>query len=186
MSTLFLTFCKMKLSKSASALYENCCLTAIAAKLVGEFAGTDVSLLPGAFHYTLTDGEYSYRYLTHEGRMCAHQVGENRHLHCWRVKRRTPCSYVTVYDHTVVVVHGRRGVCRKFNFNFPHLTGMERRFFPGSHLDVQTHLKEYVDMFDNMPDCEVSHSKFDNFFLSFTEEPPFLSVLPTFAQPVGL
>lgn len=182
---LFLPFSKMKLSKSAQALYENSALSAIAAKLVGEFAGTDVALLPGAFHYTLTDGRFSYRYMTHGDRMCAQQVGENRHLHCWRIKRRTPCSYVTAYDHTVVVVHGRHGVCRKFTFEFPRLKGMQRRFFPGSNLDVQTHLKEYVKMFETMPECGISHSKFGNFFLTFTEDPPFVSALPTFAQPVG-
>ena len=170
---------KMKLSKSARAVAESAELSGIAAKLIGEFAGTDVSLLPGDVYYTLVPGGRTFNKFERDGTLYANNVAENQYLHEWKVRRRTPCSIVTEYWRTVVICHGI-DTCRKFTYTLPSHRGWMRRFFP-KNADQQIFARQHAEMFDFLPDCTISYTRRGNFFLEFEEgSSPFQNILPTF------
>ena len=147
----------IKLSKHTQPLLESTPLDVNSCKLVGEFAGTDVHLLRGSLYYVLESGQHTFVKTTFGGNIYGSRLGENRHIHVFEVLRRTPCSYVAKYNHTLVICHcSNRTDVFKFRTIFQHLladpeaplvgAGLTRRFFPNRKLDIQKYLNEYVNM----------------------------------------
>ena len=144
----------IKLSKYTQPILECTILERNTCKLVGEFAGNDVPLLRGDKYYVLHSGKNTYVRMNLDGHAYASRLGENRHIHVFEVVRRTPCSYLAEYKHTVIICHStNRKDVFKFRKIFSHLKGKTRRFFPNRKLDVQKYLTEYVNMsFEVIPD----------------------------------
>ena len=144
----------IKLSKYTQPILECTPFDRNTCKLVGEFAGNDVHLLRGEKYYVLHSGENTFVRMKLDGHTYASRLGENRHVHVFEVVRRTPCSYVTEYLHTIIICHSlNQKDVFKFRKVFNHLKDKTRRFFPNRKLDVQKYLTEYVNMqFETIPD----------------------------------
>ena len=158
---------KMNLSKFSQPILEVTQLDRNTCKLVGEFAGNDVHLLRGGHYYVLESGHHTFVKTEINNQMYRAQLGENRHIHVFEVKRRTPCSYVTMYKHTLIICHSHRGEVFKFRKIFCHLKGRRRRFFPNRKLDIQKTLQEYVNLpFQQIPKEVGVDYKHGNFVLN--------------------
>ena len=121
-------------------------------KSIGEFAGNDVHLKRGDLYYVLESGGHTFVKVKLDSNDFCSQLGENRHMHVYQVKRRTPCSYVTEYKHTQIICHSRNQQdVYIFTKCFENRKG-PRRFFPNRRLDVQKYLTEYATMpFETIP-----------------------------------
>jgi len=158
----------IQLSKYTQPLLECTPFDCNTCKLVGEFAGNDVHLLRGGQYYVLHSGKNTFVRMKIDGMRYGSRLGENRHIHVYEVVRRTPCSYVTKYVHTIIICHSlNRKDVFKFRKIFCHLNGKTRRFFPNRTLDVQKYLIEYLNMrFEIIPDeVEITY-KHGNFTLN--------------------
>ena len=162
----------IKLSKHTQPLLESTPLDVNSCKLVGEFAGTDVHLLRGSLYYVLESGQHTFVKTTFGGHIYGSRLGENRHIHVFEVLRRTPCSYVAKYNHTLIICHCRnRKDVFKFRTIFQHLKELTRRFFPNRKLDIQKYLNEYVTMkFERIPNEVEVNYKNGNFHLGLAAE----------------
>ena len=133
-------------------------------KLIGEYAGFDVSLLRGETYYTLCSGRASY---VHNNTYKLNTLlGTNRYVHKWLVKKRTPCSYVCDYQGTTVICHSLGGEVYKFEHTFEPITN--KRFFPNRVLDVQAHLREYINQPFQVIDAsivDINYKKFVGHFM---------------------
>ena len=150
----------MKLSKYSEPILEKTGLDANCCKIIGEFAGNDVHMLRGEMYYVLETGKNTFV----KTNSFNSKLGDNRHLHVFEIKRRTPCSYVTEYRYTLIICHSNTGVVFKFKTTFLSLKGLKRRFFPNRQMDVQVYLQEYANMnFSALPEkivCEYRHGNF--------------------------
>ena len=132
----------MKLSVQMRALFDMHLFNFDMCKLIGEFAGFDVPLLRGDTYYTLCSGGASY---VNNNPICVNTLlGANRYVHKWFIKKRTPCSYVCDYRGTTVICHSIGGEVYKYEHIFQNKI-LNKRFFPNRVLDVQSHLKEYIN-----------------------------------------
>ena len=159
----------MKLSVQMQTAFDTCILDFFMCKLVGEFAGFDVPLLRGDTYYTLTSGRSSY--VHNNSYRFSSLLGTNRHVHKWLIKKRTPCSYIADYQGTTVICHSIAGDVFKFEHKFEHINS-NRRFFPNRKLDVQSHLKGYIDQPFNKIDTrvvDVRLKKCGHFILTHTD-----------------
>ena len=156
----------MKLSKGTQQVYDLTTLDRNSCKIVGEFAGNDVHLQRGDNYYVLQQGQSTYVKTKLNNKFFGARLGTNRHLHVMIVQRRTPCSYVTEYSHTIITCHSSRGSVYTFRTEFPHLKGRMRRFFPNRTLDVQKHLSEYISLnFEAIPPEVGIEYRHGNFYL---------------------
>ena len=157
----------IKLSKFSLPILDSTPLDSHLCKIVGEFAGNDVSLLRGGLYYVLHSGKYTFVKLKIDGHAYGSRLGENRHVHTFEVMRRTPCSYVAQYKNTTVICHAtNRKDVFKFQQVFSHLENKTRRFFPNRKMNVQKYLQEYVNMpFEQIPDEVVINYVKGNFHL---------------------
>ena len=159
----------MRLSKFSEPIVEFLSDTNMC-RLVGEFAGNDVHLQRGDEYYVLESGRYTHINTEVNNQLVGARLGENRHVHAYKVIRRTPCSYICSYKHTIVICHGRWNVW-KFSYVFENLMKQRaRRFFPNRTLDVQKYLNEYTHLvFENIPNTVTIRYQYGNFHLDLRE-----------------
>jgi len=160
----------MILSKYTQPLFDLTALDRNSCKLIGEFAGNDVHLQRGDSYYVLCEGLNTYVKTAFNNHMFGSLLGRNRHLHLFEVLRRTPCSYVAKYKHTIIICHSNKGDVYKFRKIFSHMKGKVKRFFPNRKLDVQNYLREYGGIkFEVIPDEVEIDYKFGNFYLDLSD-----------------
>ena len=155
----------MQLSKSMTKFFNCTNLSRDLCKLIGEFLGSDVPLKRGNEYYVLESGGETLIKSRKFGHLYISSLGRNRHIHVYTIFRRTPCSYIGNYKHTIVVCHGRKGAL-KFVTTFSRFKHKQRRFFPNKKIDVQRYLKEYSQLsFQEVPQSTKIENSFGNFYL---------------------
>ena len=169
----------MKLSKHSQPILGATMLDRNMCKLIGEFAGNDVHMRRGGEYYVLKSGRQTFVKTVYHDHTYRGILGQNRYVHVFEVKRRTPCSYVAQYKHSVIICHARLNKIFKFKTVFGELKGYIRRFFPNRKIDVQKYLQEYIELpFEDIPENVKIDYKHGDFILNlppgFTEFTPVI------------
>ena len=119
----------MSLSKTSNEVLNTAKIGKELSRLVGEFAGTDLELLPGSKFYEIERGGYSYIKYKDLG-LYRGVIGRNLHVNEWVVKKRTPESYIIKYNKTTVVCESDYFVSYKYVAELPNYKNVEKRIFP--------------------------------------------------------
>ena len=119
----------MSLSKTSNEVLNTAKIGKELSRLVGEFAGTDLELLPGSKFYEIERGGYSYIKYKDLG-LYRGVIGRNLHVNEWVVKKRTPESYIVKYSKTTVVCESDYFVSYKYEAELPNYKNVEKRIFP--------------------------------------------------------
>ena len=120
----------MKLSKQSQAVNVIARLGTDLSRLVGEFAGNDLALLPGDSFYDIEIGGFSHVKMARHFGLYTGIIGKNLHINEWIVKRRTPESYVVRYEKTVIVCETDFGLTYRYKATLFKPGTCERRIFP--------------------------------------------------------
>ena len=118
----------MHLSKTSDEVLNTAKIGKELSRLVGEFAGTDLELLPGAKFYDIESGGFTYIKSTFG--IYSGIIGRNLHVNEWIVKKRTPKSYIVKYSKTTVVCESDYFVSYKYVAELPNYKNVEKRIFP--------------------------------------------------------
>jgi len=119
----------MSLSKTSNEVLATAKIGKDLSRLVGQFAGTDLELLPGSTFYEIEMGGHSYIKCNDFG-IYSGLVGRNIHVNEWVVKKRTPKSYIVKYSKTTVVCESDYFVSYKYVVELLHYKNKEKRIFP--------------------------------------------------------
>ena len=119
----------MSLSKTSNEVLATAKIGKDLSRLVGQFAGTDLELLPGSTFYEIEMGGHSYIKCNDFG-IYSGLVGRNIHVNEWVVKKRTPKSYIVKYSKTTVVCESDYFVSYKYMAELPNYKNVEKRIFP--------------------------------------------------------
>ena len=129
----------MKLSPETNAIFNSTCLNKIESKIIGEFAGTDVHLLPGEeFHEVI---RYGCTYVTRSDSR-SYLVATNYIEHIYTIHRRTPKSYVVSYKTSIIYAYcSAHNEVFKIVTQMPDLLGFKsKRIFPFCGTWCQDHI----------------------------------------------
>ena len=119
----------MSLSKTSNEVLATAKIGKDLSRLVGQFAGTDLDLLPGSKFYEIERGGNSFIKCKDLG-LYSGLVGRNIHVNEWIVKKRTPESYIVKYSKTTVVCESDYFVSYKYVVELLHYKNVEKRIFP--------------------------------------------------------
>ena len=140
-------------------------------RLVGEFAGTDLTLLPGECFYDIELGGYSFVKMAQDFGLYSGIIGKNIHVNEWVVKKRTPKSYVVQYKQTSIICETDFGLTYKYHVMLKENANRVRRIFPfRRRLQPNQHILEELD--ERKYDILACTSKVRNngdFYLKFSE-----------------
>ena len=120
----------MSLSKKSKAVAQTSGLSTDLCRLVGEFVGADLPLLPRMKFYDMEVGGHTYVRASKRFGFYTCMVGKNLHLNEWIVKKRTPKSYVVQYSQSIIVCESELGVTYKFHADVPEHKNKVKRIFP--------------------------------------------------------
>lgn len=134
----------MSLSRKSKAVFTATGLSTDLCRLVGEYLGSDLALLPKQNFYDIEIGGKSYiKFPNWNG--YNFPVGTNLHLNEWIVKKRTPKSYVVAYSKTIVICENLKGITYKFSAHIPELDRVRRIFPFRRKLNTERILKDLSD-----------------------------------------
>lgn len=118
----------MSLSKTSGAVLTTANIGTDLSRLVGEFCGTDLYLLPGSKFYDMERGGFTF--IKCELGLYSGIIGRNCHVNEWIVKKRTPKSYIVEYSRTTVVCESDYFVSYKYMVELPKYKNLVKRIFP--------------------------------------------------------
>ena len=161
----------MKLSKQSNIVVSTTPLGTDLSRLVGEFAGYDLALLPGDSFYDIEIGGFSHVKLARDFGLYSGVIGKNLHINKWLVKRRTPESYLVQYVETAVVCETDFGLTYKYRADLPIYNKAVRRVFPFRRkLKTPDILKELAQRNYVILLCKSAIRKANgDFYLTFSE-----------------
>ena len=140
-------------------------------RLVGEYIGTDLPLLPGECFYDIELGGYSFVKMAQDFGLYSGIIGKNIHVNEWVVKRRTPQSYVVKYRQTSVICETDFGLTYKYYAVLKEHVNRVRRIFPFRRkLQPNQHILEELEerKYDVLA-CTSKARTNGDFFLHFSE-----------------
>lgn len=139
-------------------------------RLVGEFGGTDLHLLPGDSFYDISMGGYSFVKMARDFGLYSGIIGKNIHVNEWLVKKRTPKSYVVEYRRTVVVCETDFGLTYKYCAKLSGYDKCIRRVFPFRRKMQTTHVfKELAEREYAVLLCTSKFQTNGDFYLNFSQ-----------------
>ena len=158
----------MNLSKKSREVAETTGIGVDLSRLVGEYAGNDLYLLPGQCFYDIEMEGYSFVKTTPDLGWNSGIIGKNIHVNEWIVKKRTPKSYVIRYNQTAVVCETDFGLTYKYRAILPKKN--VRRVFPFRR-KIQTAqiLKELAERNCAFLVCSSTVHRNGDFYLKFSE-----------------
>ena len=163
----------MSLSKTSNEVFNIAKIGTELSRLVGEFAGTDLELLPGSKYYEIERGGHSYIKCKDFG-LYSGIIGRNFHVNEWIVKKRTPKSYIVKYSNTTVVCESDYFVSYKYVAKLPNYKNVVKRIFPfrrkikSSQIMEDLGNRHYLMLISN----STVHSSNGDFYLEFSKVDP--------------
>ena len=118
------------ISKSAEAVRIYTVLGTELSRLVGEFMGADLSLLPHQNFYDVELGGHTYIHANGKFGLYTCLMGRNIYIHEWVVKQRTPKSYVVRYSQTIIICEGGDDVAYKYHCKLQEKKDIVKRIYP--------------------------------------------------------
>ena len=116
------------LSNSSKVIYNIISLPKDIIRIIGEYCNYDTFLLPGNLYYK--EEFDSKTYIQNSEFNFLSTLGENRLLHVYKVRKRTACSIITTYLHTIVICHGFSEDLYRFKIVLKKKKDHCKRFFP--------------------------------------------------------
>ena len=140
-------------------------------RLVGEYTGTDLSLLPGEFFYDVDEGGYSFVRMAQDLGLYSGIIGKNIHVNEWIVKKRTPHSYIVTYKQTSVICETDFGLTYRYPAVLKEYKNRVRRIFPfRRRLQPNQHiLEELEERTYDVLECTATLRKNGDFYLDFSD-----------------
>ena len=132
----------MNLSKTSEAVRTTAKIGTDLSRLVGEFCGTDLYLLPGSKFYDTEKGGFSF--IKCDLGLYSGIIGRNFHVNEWIVKKRTPKSYIVQYSRTTVVCESDYFVSYKYMVELANYKNLVKRIFPFRRKEDTSQLMDQI------------------------------------------
>jgi len=161
----------LRISQHTLTILEHTPLSRVESKIIGEFIGMDTSLFAGEIFMEQKKIGKTY-FKRQNGFYFA--IGSNYNILMWKIKKRTPKSYVIEYVRSIIVVDTYDGVLYKFNITENELKNKVKRVFPlrrkfkNAH-DILTGLLTQTKYYCFSGKCEVLQEN-GNFIVSETPQ----------------
>lgn len=117
----------LRISHFTKSILDITPLCRIECKIIGEFCGMDTNLLPGD---VFVEHQKAGRTFFKRDNGLYFSIGSNYNVLLWKIKKRTPKSYIVEYIRSLIIVDTHDSVLYKFEIEQEEHKNKCKRVFP--------------------------------------------------------